>query len=190
MARVGDVNGMRFVRRHLVQVAALTVAVGVVLVLGLMALRPSGGSKGAGVVRPSAVARATATADARVDEVKAVARRFVVALWESAKTGDTSAVHTLTEPDTQGDGNAGVAATISKGDHHNFMASRIDFDEASWRIDLLTEHATVDVSYRLYGHDAEWPGLKAREPDHETPAYPADLQFELVGHKWLVTKFN
>jgi hypothetical protein len=190
MARVGDVNGMRFVRRHLVQVAALTVAVGVVVVLGVMALRPSGGSQGAGAVRPSVVARATATADPRVDAVKAVARRFIEAFWESAKTGDTTAVDALTQPDTQAYGNAGINVTISKSEHDNFIASRIDFDELSWHLDVLSEHASVDVAYRLYGHDADWPSLRAREPDHESKVLRADFQLELVGSKWLVTKYN
>jgi hypothetical protein len=176
------------VRRHLVQIIALAVAVGVVVALGVMALRPGSTSRRGDV--PPITARTAATPDPRVDEVKAAARRFVVALWDSAKTGDPAAVRALAEAGTQAEGNSLVAATISKTDRHNFAASRVDFDETSWQVSVLEEHAAVDVSYRLYGHDAEWPSLRPRETDRETPAYPAHFQMERVGQTWLITQFN
>src|SRR3982074_2258848 len=127
--RMGKYVGQGFVRRHLVQIAALTGAVGAVAVLAVVAFRPWGGSGGAGAARSPVTSRATATADPRVDEVKAVARRDLEAFWESAKTGDTAAVDALTEKDSQAYGNAAIAAEISKDAHHNFIASRIDFSE-------------------------------------------------------------
>src|SRR5438270_8893743 len=98
----------RFVRRYAVQIAAVMVAVVGVVVIGVLAFRPSGGSGGSAVVRSPVTARATATPDPRVDEVKAVARQFVAAYLESAKSGDTTAVDRLTEPDGQAYGNAAV----------------------------------------------------------------------------------
>ena len=170
--------------------AALAAAVFIVAGVGVAALRAVGTPGSGHATRPPATAQTAATPDPRVDEVKAVARRFIEALWESAKTGDTSAVDLLSEPDTEAYGNAGVAATISKSAHHNFMASRVEIEETSWRIDLVVDQATVDVSYRLFGHDADWPSLRPREPDHETTAYPAELEMQLLASKWLVTKFR
>jgi hypothetical protein len=186
--RMGKYVGQGFVRRHLVQIAALTVAVGAVAVLAVVAFRPSGGSGGAGAARSPVTSRASATPDPRVDEVKAVARRYLEAFWESAKTGDTSAVHTLTVPDSQADGNAGTAATISKGAGHNFVVQRIDFDERSWVLNVSSDHATVAVAIRLYGHDADWPSLRPREPDHETTIYQSQFEMEQVRSTWLIYK--
>ncbi len=183
---MGKHVGQGFVRRHLVQIAALTVAMVAVAVLAAVAFRPSGGGSGAGAVHAPVTSRPTATPDPRVDEVKAVARRYLEAYWESAKTGDTSAVHTLTQPDTQADGNAGIAATISRSAHHNFIAERIDLDESSWRVQLSSVHATVAVAIRLYGHDADWPSLRAREPDHETGIYQARFEMEHATTTWLI----
>jgi hypothetical protein len=184
--RMGKYVGQGFVRRHLVQIAALTVAVGAVAVLAVVAFRPSGGSGGAGAAMSPVTSRPTATVDPRVDQVKAVARRYLEADWESAKTGDTSAVDALTEKDSQAYSNAAIAARISKDAHHNFMTQRIDVDENAWAVDVLSTHATVSVTYRLYGHDADWPTLRAREPDHETGAYITKFQMEMVGEKWLI----
>src|ERR1700704_4231973 len=106
---LGKHVGQGFIRRHLVQIAALTVAVVAVAVLAVVALRPSGGGSGAGAVRSPVTSQPTATPDPRVDEVKAVARAFVKAYWDSAKTWNVDAVRALTESDTQGEGNALVA---------------------------------------------------------------------------------
>src|SRR5437588_352074 len=131
----------RFVRRYAVQIAAVMVAVVGVVVIGVLAFRPSGGSGGSAVVRSPVTARATATPDPRVDEVKAVARRYLEAFWESAKTGDTSAVDALTEKDSQAYGNAADTARISKEDHRTFASNRIEVDESTWRVDLTTSLA-------------------------------------------------
>src|SRR3982074_2009655 len=141
--RMGKYVGQGFVRRHLVQIAALAVAVGAVAVLAVVAFRPSGGPGGAGAARAPGTSRATATVDPRVDEVKAVARRYLEAFWESAKTGDTSTVDALTEKDSQAYSNAAIAARISKDAHHNFITQRIDVDENAWAVDVLSTHATV-----------------------------------------------
>src|SRR5438105_834029 len=176
----------RFGRRYAVQIAAVMVAAVGVVVIGVLAFRPSGGSGGSAVVRSPVTARATATPDPRVDEVKAVARRYLEADWESAKTGDTTAVDALTEKDSRAYSNAATAARISKDAHHNFIAERIDVDEAAWQLNVLTTHATASVTFRLFGHDAEWPSLRAREPDHETSAYTIEFQMERVGARWLI----
>ena len=185
-SQVGMFVRPRFVRRYAVQIAAVTVAVVGVVVIGVLAFRPSGGSGGSAVVRSPVTARSTATPDPRVDEVKAVARKYLEADWESAKTGDTSAVDALTEKDSRAYGNAATAASISKDEHHNFMAQRIDIDEGAWTVDLLSARATVTVTFRLFGHDADWPSLRAREPDHETAAYLMKFEMEVVGKSWLI----
>jgi hypothetical protein len=187
---MGKHVGQGFVRRHLVQIAALTVAVVAVAVLAVLAFRPSGGGPDAGVVRSPVTSRPVATPDPRVDEVKAVARRYLEAFWESAKTGDTSAVDALTEKDSQAYGNAAEAATISKSDGRTFAASRVDIDEATWRLDLAGSRATVLMAYRLYGHDADWPSLRPRGPDRLTPVYPMDFEMELAAGQWLIYKVN
>jgi hypothetical protein len=183
---MGKHMGQGFVRRHLVQIAALTVAVVAVAVLAVVAFRPSGGGPGVGAVRSPVTSRPVTTADPRVDEVKAVARRYLDAFWQSAKTGDTSAVDALTEKDSQAYSNAAVAARISKSAHHNFVAVRIDLDEDHWATALSSDHATVTLTYRLFGHDADWPSLRARESDHETTSYPSTFQMERVGEKWVI----
>jgi hypothetical protein len=46
----------------------------------------------------------------------------------------------------------------------------------------------VRVAFKLYGHDADWPSLRPREPDHETTTYSSSFEMELVGQKWLIYK--
>ena len=184
--QVGGFPRPPFVRRYLVQIVAVTVAVAGVVALGVFAFRPSGGSGGSGVVRSPVTAVTTATPDPRVDEVKAVVRKYLEAFWASAKTGDTTAVDALTEKDSQAYGNAAIAAYISKSEHHNFVAVRIDIDEGAWKVAALSEHATVAVAFRLFGHDADWPSLRPREPDHETTLYANKFEMELVAQKWLI----
>jgi hypothetical protein len=184
--QVGGFPRPPFVRRYLVQIVAVTVAVAGVVVLGVFAFRPSGGSGGSGVVRSPVTAVPTATPDPRVDEVKAVARKYLEAFAESAKTGDTSAVDALTEKDSKAYSSAAEAAFISKDAHHNFMAQRVEVDEGTWMVNVLATHATVAVTYRLFGHDADWPSLRPREADHETPSYRSSFQLEMVGEKWLI----
>jgi hypothetical protein len=183
---MGKHVGQGFVRRHLVQIAALTVAVVAVAVLAVVAFRPSGGGPGAGALRSPVTSQPTATVDPRADEVKTVARRYLEAFWESAKTGDTRAVDALTEKDSQAYGNAALAARISKEDHHTFAASSVNVDEATWRIDMSATLATVHVAYRLYGHDADWPGLHPQGPDRLTSAYAVNFQMRMVEARWII----
>jgi hypothetical protein len=179
-----------FVRRYAVQIAAVTVAVVGVVVLAVFAFRPSGGGGGSAVVKSPVTARGTATPDPRVDEVKAVARKYLEAFWDSAKTGDTSAVDALTEKDSQAYGRAALNARISKDDRHNFVASRIDIDESSWAVQVTSTKATVAVAFRMFGHDADWPSLVAREADHETKTLQSNLEMDAIGPRWLVFSFS
>ena len=188
--QVGGFPRPPFVRRYLVQIVAVTVAVAGVVVLGVFAFRPSGGSGGSGAVRSPVTSVTTATPDPRVDEVKAVARKFVEAYWESAKTGDTAAVDALTEAGSQAYGNAAVAATLSKTEHHNFVVKRLDIDDNGWKVDLTLTRASVDLTYRAYGHEADWPSLAPREPDRETQSVVDRFELEWVGSRWLVSKYN
>ncbi len=178
---MGNHVGQGFVRRHLVQIAALTVALAAVAVLAVVAFRPSGG-RDAGAVHAPVTSRPTATADPRVDEVKAVARRYLEAFWESAKTGDTSAVDALTEKDSQAYSNAAVAARISKSANHNFIAETDGVRRGSLGDRAVVRRTQLLLrAYRLVGHDADWPSLRPREPDHETTAYSHDIS---DGARW------
>jgi hypothetical protein len=179
-----------FVRRYLIQIVAVTVAVVGVVVLGVIAFRPSGGSGGSGAVKSPVTARGTATPDPRVDEVKAVVRKFLEAYWDSARSGDTRAVDQLTEAGSEAYGNAAVAATLSKSEHHNFIVSRLDIDETAWQVDVTLTQASVNVTYRAYGHEADWPSLQPRESDRETQRVVDKFQLEIVGSSWLVRKYN
>ena len=187
--QVGGFPRPPFVRRYLVQIVAVTVAVAGVVALGVFAFRPSGGAGGSGVVRSPVTAVTTATPDPRVDAVKAVARKYLEEFWASAKTGDTTAVDSLTEKDSQAYERAAVNARISKDERHNFVASRIDVDNASWEVEVTSTRATVSFSYRMYGHDADWPSLRAREPDHETDALHSSFDMEALAQAWLVYRF-
>jgi hypothetical protein len=40
----------------------------------------------------------------------------------------------------------------------------------------------------LYGHDADWPSLRPREPDHETTIYQSQFEMEQVRSTWLIYK--
>ena len=182
--RVGKYLRPRWLRRHLVQIAALSVTLVVVGVLAVLAFRPSAGR--GGLVHSPVVARATATADPRVGEVKAVARAYLLAFWESAKTGDTSAVDALTEKDSQAYGNAADVARISKESHHTFATIHLEVDESAWQVDLASTLATVHLAYRLYGHDADWPSLRPSGPDRLTQSYSVAFQMELVGTRWAI----
>ncbi|HEV3123394.1 MAG TPA: hypothetical protein VG266_02325 [Candidatus Dormibacteraeota bacterium] len=181
---------MGFVRRYWLQVAGVVVGLGIVAAIGVFAFRGSGGSGTA--VRTSTTASATpsATADPRVAEVKAAVRAFIAALEESVKTGDPTPLHALTEPGSQADGNAGVPATNSRLDKRCFAATRINFQEASWRVSVTGDSAIASVDYSLVGHEANWPALDPIETDHETTRFHADFSFDRQGGKWLASSLH
>ena len=176
-------------RRHAWQIGGLMVAVGAIVVLGILAF---GRGDNARAIRttghPTGTPRATATADLRVAEVQAAARRYVEALERSAASGDAAQVDRLVVPGTQAAGNAGIAASFSRDNHYNFIASRIDYDEPSWEVSVNQASATARLRYSLFGHTADWPSLRPRESDHETNAFQMELEFELHGGAWLVTR--
>jgi hypothetical protein len=177
------------VRRYGWQIGGLGVAVAAVVALGLLAFGcGSSGGTPPRAVSPSASAsvRASATADPRVAEVEAAARRYVQALQESAKSGDPSPVNALVVPGSQAAGNAGVASNFSRDNHYAFIASRVDFAAVAATVNRTT--ATAKVTYALYGHTADWPSLTPRESDHETGSFDLSLDLELRGSQWLVSR--
>jgi hypothetical protein len=178
-----------FVRRYWMQVAGVATVLALVAVLAVVAFRPSGngGAK-------SATVRSTTTASRAMpdprEQVKAVARAFLQAVWDSAKTGKYDVVDTFVKPETQAAGTAGIAADNSIEGRHNFIASRIEVLETSWRVDVGPLLAHIEYDYRLFGHDADWPSLRPRESDHETETYHDRLDMQLVAGKWLIYNYN
>src|SRR5207302_9301785 len=151
---------------------------------------PSSGDGAKAMPHATATPRASATPDPRVEQVKAVAREFVRALWDSAKSGDAAVVERFVESGTQAAGNADVLATNSREGHHNFITSRVDFIENAWIIDVVSQHAHVEVAYTLFGHDADWPSLAPRESDHQSKIVSDRIDLEFVQSQWLVYRFN
>lgn len=185
-----ELEGCRSVRRFgWLQIGGLGVALAAVVVLGMLAFG-CGSSSPTHPVTPhaSVSAHASATADPRVAEVEAAARRYIEAVEQSAKTGDASEVDKLVVPGSQAEGNAGIASSFSQSNHYNFISTRIDYDSSSWQTDVAASTATVDVKYALFGHNADWPSLTPREPDHEIQPVSLHLVFELRGGQWLLSQ--
>jgi hypothetical protein len=178
---------MGFVRRYWLQVAGVVVGLGIVAAIGVFAFRGSGGSGTAVRTSTTASAAPSATADPRVAEVKAAVRAFIAADVESAKTGDATLVHALAEPGSAADDTAGVTATISHTDHHNFITTRIDYADTSWHVVLGTASASADVDVSFFGHDATWPSLQPTEQDHETQVFHDHFELVTLSGKWLVS---
>jgi hypothetical protein len=176
-------------RRFGWQIGGLCIAIGAIVALAVLVFaRGPSGAPAVHRASASPTTRATPTADARVLAVEAAARRYVEAVEESARSGDPAPVDALVVPGSQAEGNAGVAADISRQDHQNFIASRIDFDERSWSVSVAETVATVTFRYAAFGHAASWPSLRPREADHETREVGMTLEFELRDGLWLVDR--
>lgn len=178
---------MRFARRYWLQLGGVVVALVLVGVLSLIAFRGSGSGGSSAVQTTTTRAATTPTPDPRVEQVKTAVRAYVSAQRESARTGNAEPVHAMTQPGSAADNVAGVTATISHTDHHNFITTRIDYQEASWRVDVAVSvaSATVDVSFN--GHDATWPALVPQEKDRETQVFHDSFELVLTESKWLIT---
>ena len=175
-------------RRFAWQIGGLGVGVGACVALGVLAFGCGSSAPVRATATASPTPRPTATADPRVAQVEAAARQYIQAVEDSARTGSAAQVDALVVPDSQAAGNAGVVANLSRANHYNFIASRVDYDDSSWHVTLLTDTATLVVRYSLYGHLADWPSLTPREPDHETSAVQLQLEFALRDGQWLVSR--
>lgn len=173
-------------RRFGWQISGISVAVAAVVVLGLLAFGCGSGSRVVGVSAPKVTPRPTPTADPRVAAVEAAARRYVQALEDSAKSGNPSAVDALVVPGSQAAGNAGIASSFSRDNHYVFVAATIGY--AEWRTTVNDTSADVAFQYTLFGHAADWPSLKPREPDRTNGPISLSLEFELHGDTWLVSR--
>ena len=173
-------------RRFGWQISGISVAVAAVVVLGLLAFGCGSGTKVVGTPVAKVTARPTPTVDGRVADVEAAARRYVEALEASAKTGDASAVDALVVAGSQAEGNAGILADFSRENHYNFIAGRVDYDPSSWQVSVGGATATAVFQFELFGHNADWPSLRAREADHESHSVQMNLEFQLEDGKWLV----
>jgi hypothetical protein len=183
-------KGCRSVRGYGWQIGGLGVALAGVVGLGMLAFGCGSGAAPPGAVTPSASpsVRASVTADPRVAEVEAAARRYIEAVEQSAKTGDASEVDKLVVAGSQAEGNAAITANFSRENRFNFIASRIDYNGHSWRTSVGQTTASISVGYSLFGHTADWPSLRAREEDHQTAEVQLQLEFELRDGKWLVVR--
>lgn len=178
---------MALLRRLWLPLASLGVVAALMATMAVLAFRPS---RVHPVAHASAPPHPTPTPDPRVEEVKSAVRTFIQAFWDSAKTGNPDPVDALTVPDSQAAGNAGIPNAFDRMEHHNFMAAYIEYMPGSWMVSLTDGKAEVSVSYRLYGHDAEWPSLHPREPDHFTGVLTDHLEIVFEHGRWLVNKVN
>ena len=174
-------------RRYGWQIGGVGIAVALVAALALLAHTASGHAS-VPHERTAVTPRATPTVDVRIAEVEAAAKRYVEVVEHSAKTGDPSEVDKLVVPGSQAEGNAAVTSDFSRENHYNFMANRIDIDETSWQISVTDSVATASFRYSVFGHDADWPSLRPREPDHESKPVGVQLEFEYQGAQWLITQ--
>lgn len=161
------------------QVVGLALAAVLIGGFAWVASRDSAGTRPGAAVSPTA----SPTADPRVAMFKQLTVQFLQALDDSDRTGSASAADALTVPGSQAAGNAGINADISIQNHKNFMVSRLDLDESSWRI---SPAGIVDVRYSVFGHEATWPSLAPLEADHERGPFAIHLEFEDFNGQWLV----
>ena len=171
-------------RRHAWQIGGLMVAVGAMVVLAIVAF---GRGDNARAIRttghPTGTPRATATADLRVAEVQAAARRYVEALAASMRTGSAAQLDALCLPGSQAQGNAGVVAGIVQHKHVAFVAT--DTMITSLSVDMNETTAVATIDYEFTGYDADWPSLHPRAAPR-TMTFHAVLEFSLAGARWLV----
>jgi hypothetical protein len=176
------------VRRFGWQIGGLLVAAAIVVMLALFAFGCGSAPHPSPPPTATSSPHASPTLDARAAAVEAAARRYVQALQDSAKTGDPSGVDALVVSGSQAEGNAGIGASFSRSNHYNFIATRIDFDETAWDVTVRKDTATVRFRFSLFGHEADWPSLTPRGPDHEKGPVELHLDLELRSGAWLVTE--
>jgi len=174
-------------RRFAWQIGGIAVALGAVLALGILVF--ACGSPATVHLSPATTTpRPSPTADPRIAEVEAAAKRYVEAVEQSAKTGSATMVDQLVVHGSQAEGNAGITADFSRENHYNFMSNRIDFVNSSWQVTVNSSTASVSVQYSVFGHDADWPSLRPRESDHESAPVRLTLELEYQSGQWLVAQ--
>ena len=174
-------------RRFGWQISGISMAVAAVVVLGLLAFGCGSGAKAVGTPIPKVTPRATPTADARVAEVEAAARRYVQALADSMKTGSPTELDSLSVPGSQAEGNAGVSAHVVRATGRTFVATEVDVTRI--QVDFASPVATVTLAYTLDGFDASWPSLQQLGTGRAV-SRDAVLELDLVAGQWLVATAN
>ena len=173
-------------RRFGWQIGGVTIAVVVVVALGVLAFGCGSGSR-IGVTptaHASPHASATPTADPRVADVEAAAKRYVTALANSMKTGSPVELDSLSVPGSQAEGNAGVAAHVLHDTGRAFVVTDLEVKSNSVTL-VASSEATAVINYALTGYDADWPSLKQIASPRTVPAQKT-LEFSLVDGRWLV----
>jgi len=142
-----------------------------------------------GPAAPTPVPTPRATADPNTARVTTAAEAFLQAEIASAQSGDIHGADRYTVPGGPALAFAGNSAEITADLGKTFVPARINIAPPV-SVVVNTPHATVDLSYSLYGHEVEWPSLRAVEADHTRG--PLSLQVELLrqGDTWLVYSFS
>ena len=177
---------MRVFRRHWLQLAALTLVAGALVVLWLVGGRSgssASGGGGAGGTSVSGKATPSPTEDPRIEQVREAARAYVQALDTALQTGSPAGADALTVDGSQARGLAGNPAAIARGTHKTFVVTERAYQ--SLDVHVLTTAATAIVSYDDHGYDAAWPSLQRAGPDRVLHV-DETLGFQLVVGRWLV----
>jgi len=140
-------------------------------------------------IAPTPATTPRATADPNTAQVTTAAEAFLDAEIASAQSGDIHAADRYTVPGGPAFAFAGNSAEITADLRRTFVPERINIAPPV-SVVVSAPHAKVDLSYSLYGHEVEWPSLRAVEADHTRG--PLSLQVELLrqGDTWLVYSFS
>lgn len=177
-------EGRVAMRRFGWQIGGVSVALVLLVALGLLAFGCGSGSRAPGPSpTPRVTPHATPTADPRVAEVEAAARRYVQALADSMKTGSPTELDSLSVPGSQAAGNAGITAHIVRDTGKTFVATVVTISDL--HVELASSAATATLDYSLEGYDAAWPSLRPLGSDR-TLQHHESLELDLVQGQWLV----
>jgi hypothetical protein len=170
-------------RRHGWQIGGLTIAIGAIVALGILVLAHGTTPVARHHALPSATASVTPTADPRVAEVEAAARRYVEALNNAMKTGSPDELDSLSVPGSQAEGNAGASAHVVHNRGLAFVVTEVTFQAIT--AEATDSAATATLDYTIVGFDAAWPSLQPRGSSQQIRRH-AVFDFTRDGSAWLV----
>jgi FAD/FMN-containing dehydrogenase len=162
------------------------VAVGAVVALGVLAFACGGSAPPKVSPTATATARVTATADPRMADVEAAVRRYVQALADAMRTGESAELSRLAVQGSQAEGNAGVIAGIIRTNHKAFVTERVVVSALSAQVNLAS--AVVTVDYHFTGYDVEWPSMARLSESDRTIDAHSTIEMTLVSDAWLVDR--
>jgi len=181
----GEGTLLRFVRSHALQVGAVTAVLILIGVLvGLNVHGSGGGSPAAVGTTATAAVSPSPTADPRIAEVTAAAKNWIEAENRAYKTGSAEELNSLSVPDSQANGVAGIPRESVLHSHQTFVATRTEYTQLT--IQVFSTSATADITYNVTGFRADWPSLVAIQPSKTVTGDHEMLSFQLLGGMWLV----